>query len=266
MAFLDRDQRRLYFEHHANPGRAVVLVHGWAATSDCWDVTVAALLAAGHEVVLVDLRAHGRSDRDFADVTVAALASDVVALVRTLGLDRPVLNGWSTGGPVAVAAAAELGDEISGLVLTAATSPRYTAGDGWPFGGSAEDSAAAHAAVMADRATTFRALATASFVKPPSDDAVQALWLQMMSSGAGVADTMEDLFELDQRDLLEGVRCPVLMLNGTADAFVPIEGARTAESLFRDARLVEFPGVGHAPFVEDAPRYRTELLGFLAGV
>lgn len=264
MAWLERDDRRIYFEHHRNPGRPVVLVHGWGANSDCWDGTLSALHGAGHEVALLDLRAHGRSDRDFDDVTLRALASDVVALVRTLDLDRPVLNGWSTGGAVVVAAAAELGDEISGMVLTAATSPRYTATEGWPFGGTAEESAAAHAAVVADRPTTFRGLATASFVKPPSNDSIEAMWRQLMSSGARVADTMLDLFDLDQRELLPGIRQPVLMINGTEDAFVPIGGAREAVKLFPNARLVELDGIGHVAFVEDRERYLTELRAFLA--
>ena len=150
------------------------------------------------------------------------------------------------------------------MVLTAATSPRYTAGEGWPFGGTAEESAAAHAAVVADRPTTFRALATASFVRPPSNDVVEAMWRQLMSSGARVADTMLDLFELDQRELLPRIRQPVLMINGTDDAFVPIGGAREAVKLFPNARLVQLDGIGHVPFVEDRDRYLTELRAFLA--
>ena len=54
-----------------------------------------------------------------------------------------------------------------------------------------------------------------------------------------------------------------LSLHGTEDAFVPLSGAQAAVDLAKSATLVEFPGVGHAPFLEDRDRYLSELTGFL---
>jgi len=90
------DERKVYFEHHRGEGRPIVLVHGWAATARCWDTVLPALRANGNEVVTVDLRCCGRSDKDFDDVTIAALGADVAALCRHLGLQSPVINGWSS--------------------------------------------------------------------------------------------------------------------------------------------------------------------------
>ncbi|GAA4542471.1 alpha/beta hydrolase [Pseudonocardia xishanensis] len=265
MSYLERDGKNVYYEHHrGSGGRAVVLVHGWGATSECWDTTLTALLAAGHEVALVDHRACGRSDRDFDDVSVEAIASDVVALVRHLGLDRPVLNGWSAGGAVVVAAAAELGDAISGVVLTSGATPRYTATEGWPYGGTPADTEGVLAGLAADRAATFRAVTGAVAAKPLSDDLTESIWLQFMKTGARAADTIRGLIDLDQREILANLAVPVLSLHGTDDAFVAFAGAKAGIELTRDGRLVEFPGVGHAPFLEDPQTYRTELLRFLA--
>jgi non-heme chloroperoxidase len=265
MAYLERDGKQVYYEHHrGSGGRPIVLVHGWGATSECWDTTLTALLGAGHEVALIEHRACGRTDKDFDDVSVGAIASDVVALVRHLGLDRPVLNGWSLGGAVVVAAAAELGDEISGVVLTGGASPRYTATDGWPYGGSAADTEAVIGALAADRAATFRGITAAAVAKPLSDDLMQGLWLQFMKTGARASDTIRSLIDVDQREILAGLSVPVLSLHGTDDAFVPFAGAKAGIELCRDGRLVEFAGVGHSPFLEDPETYRAELLRFLA--
>ena len=126
MAYLDVEgSRRIYFEQHPGPGRPVVLVHGWSATARCWDTVTPALRARGHQVVLLDLRACGRSDKDFEDVSIAALGSDVARLCEHLELRDPVINGWSLGGAVAVDAVFRLGRGASGLVLTAAP-PRAT--------------------------------------------------------------------------------------------------------------------------------------------
>ncbi|MET9199360.1 alpha/beta hydrolase [Gordonia sp. NPDC003585] len=112
------NDRRIYFEHHTGTGRAVVLLHGWGANTRCWDTVAPALRAAGHEVVLIDLRACGKSDKDFDDVSIDSDAADVVAVVDHLSLQAPVINGWSFGGAVATAAVAKLGDRAGGLVLT----------------------------------------------------------------------------------------------------------------------------------------------------
>lgn len=267
MAFLEvEDGKRVYYEHHAGSGRPVVLVHGWGANAHCWDTTLPALLAAGHAVTLIEHRACGRSDKDFTDTSIAAIASDVVALVERLGLRGPVLNGWSLGGAVVVEAARRLGENIGGLVLTGGATPRYTAAEGWPYGGTPEDVEGVLAGLAADRATTFRAVANAVCVKPVGSDVVESIWLAFLESGPKADATLRDLAHIDQRDILPTLPCPVLLLSGREDGFVSFDGMAASKELFRDAKLVEFGGCGHAPFFEDGETYRGELLSFLAGL
>lgn len=267
MAFLDvEDGKRVHYELHEGAGRPVVLVHGWAANARCWDTTVPALQAAGHAVVLMEHRACGQSDKDFTDTSIAAVGSDVVALVDHLGLQSPVLNGWSLGGAVVTEAASRLGDRLGGLVLTGGATPRYTQADGWPYGGTSADVEGVLAGVAADRAGTFRAVAGAVCVKPVGDDVVESIWQAFMETGPKAEDTLRDLANIDQRDLLPKITAPVLLLCGREDGFVSFDGVTASQQLFPDARLVAFDGCGHAPFLEDGETYRAELLSFLAGL
>jgi non-heme chloroperoxidase len=267
MAYLEvEDGKQVYYEHHAGQGRPVVLVHGWGVTARCWDTTTQALLAAGHTVVMIEHRACGRSDKDFADTSIAAIASDVVALVERLGLRAPVLSGWSLGGAVVVEAARRLGDNIAGLVLTGGATPRYTRADGWPYGGTPDDVEAVLGGLAADRPTTFRAVANAVCAKPVGSDVVETIWSAFLESGPKADATLRDLAALDQRAILPALTCPVLLLCGREDGFVPFDAVVASRDLYRDARLVEFGGVGHAPFLEDGETYRAELLSFLAGL
>ncbi|MBT5005479.1 MAG: alpha/beta hydrolase, partial [Halieaceae bacterium] len=112
------DGKQVYYEDYGSGDSAIVLVHGWGANTRAWDYTLPALVAAGHRVVLIDHRGCGQSSKDFADVSIEAISGDVVALVEHLKLSRVVLNGWSLGGAVVVAAAVALGERCSGLVLT----------------------------------------------------------------------------------------------------------------------------------------------------
>lgn len=264
MAYLDVEgTRRIYFEHHRGSGRPVVLVHGWGATARCWDTVAPALRAEGHEVVLVDLRCCGRSDNDFDEVSIAALGADVARLCEHLGLDHPVVNGWSLGGAVAVDAAARLGSAAGGLVLTGGASPRYTSAPDWPHGGTPDDVEGVLAGAAADRATTFRGVASAVCAVPVGSDVLDWLWAMFMEMGPRGDDSLRDLAGIDQRELLGGLEVPVLVLHGRHDAFVPFDGAEAAVPLYRDARLVAFADSGHAPFLEERERYLAELTGFL---
>jgi non-heme chloroperoxidase len=265
MAYLEVEgSKRIYFEHHRGPGRPVVLVHGWAANAHCWDTVLPALLAAGHETVLVDLRACGRSDKDFEDASIAALGSDVARLCEHLDLVRPVVNGWSLGGAVAVDAVARLGTNAGGLVLTSGATPRYTSAPDWPHGGTADDVAGVLAALAADRATTFRGVASAVCVAPVSSEVVDWMWGMFLQTGPRVDDSLRDLAEIDQRKTIAAIEVPVLALHGEDDGFVAFSGTEAAMTLYRSARLVAFPNCGHGPFLEHRDTYLAELTGFLS--
>jgi non-heme chloroperoxidase len=259
---VERD-RQIYFEHHAGAGTPIVLVHGWAVDSRCWDGVVGALLDAGRAVVTLDHRCCGRSDRDFADVSVAAIAADVVRLVDGLSLPRVVLNGWSLGGAVVVAAAAKLADRVAGLVLTGAATPRYTRCADFRFGADAADVHATIAAIRADRAEAFHGIARAVFAQAPGAPQLDFVARQFLDSGPRAYTTLLDLAQIDQRDLLRALQAPTLSMHGADDAFVPLDVARAATELLANAHLTAYPNCGHAPFLEAQARYCDELLEFL---
>jgi pimeloyl-ACP methyl ester carboxylesterase len=93
-----------------------VLVHGLASNARMWDGVAARLVAAGHPVVTVDLRGHGRSSKPDGPNDVPTVADDLAALVERLELDRPVVAGQSWGGNVAVELAARHPAAIRGIV------------------------------------------------------------------------------------------------------------------------------------------------------
>jgi len=264
MAFIDAENGRLvYFEHHAGSKRPIVLIHGWAMSGRVWDSTTDALRALGHEVVVIDHRGCGRSDKDFADNSIAAIARDVVSIINKTGLQDVVLNGWSLGGAVAVEAARLLGPRAGGLVLTCAASPRYTQAEGFPHGGLAEDVRGIAGALGADRAGFFHGLSQAVCAKPVGQPVIDWFWSLFMESGPGVGQSITDLADLDQRTILAALDIPLLSIVGSHDSFTPPEIGTHAAELARNGRLLRFEDCGHAPFLEDHVAYQAALAGFL---
>ena len=83
-------------------GPPVILLHGGLGHSGNWAYQLAPLLDSGHRVILIDSRGHGRSTRDDRPYTYELMASDVLAVMDELGLDKAAFIGWSDGACIAL--------------------------------------------------------------------------------------------------------------------------------------------------------------------
>lgn len=93
----------------AEAQRPVLLVHGLASNALLWDGVAARLGAAGHPVVAVDQRGHGRSPAPADGYDTDTCADDLAALIGALGWVgdlAPVVAGQSWGGNVVLSLAA----------------------------------------------------------------------------------------------------------------------------------------------------------------
>jgi pimeloyl-[acyl-carrier protein] methyl ester esterase len=267
MAYLAVEgDRRIYYEHYSGSGRPRVLVHGRRRPHRAWHPALPALFDAGHEVVSFDHLACGLSDKDFDDVSIDAVGSDVVRLVEQLSLDGVVLNGWSLGGAVVVDAAGKLGDRLGGLILTGGASPRYLQGEGFPHGGTPDIFEQTLAALRDTRPEFLHALASGVCATEVGQATVNWMWDIFMQTSARADATLAGLGDLDQRDILAKITVPTLLCHGAQDAIVPHDIGAAAAEMLPDGRLVTFENSGHAPFLEETARYREELLGFLRGL
>lgn len=260
------NDRQLHYEFHEGSKRPVVLIHGWGANTRVWDTVTAALTDAGHAVLSYDQRACGQSDKDFRANDVGVGIQDAIKLINHVGLDGVVVNGWSLGGAVAVGAAHAFGSRCAGVVLTGGATPRYVQADDFPHGGEAETVAQTVAALRADRPAFLWQLATAVCAKEPAEginDWLRSIFWQT----SPVADAaLASLAHLDQRRELAELSMPVLSMIGSEDAFVDPAIGRLAAEMAPHGRLSEYEGVGHAPFLEAAERYRGELLEFVTSL
>ncbi len=97
-------------------GPLIVAVPGMGDLRSVYDGLVTDLVGRGFRVVVTDVRGHGDSDMGFAEQGDAATASDLVALLESLG-EPALLIGNSFSGSAAVLAAADRPDLVAGLVL-----------------------------------------------------------------------------------------------------------------------------------------------------
>ncbi|GAB3598059.1 alpha/beta hydrolase [Angustibacter peucedani] len=113
----------LYIET-VGTGEPLVLLHGGLGSSEMFAPLVPAL-AAGRQVVLVDLQGHGRTP-DVADRPLdhRTMAGDVAALVEHLGIGPVDVVGYSLGGGVALQLAFRHPQVVKRLVVCSANITR----------------------------------------------------------------------------------------------------------------------------------------------
>jgi pimeloyl-ACP methyl ester carboxylesterase len=240
-----RDGRELAYRETGD-GRALVLLHGFAATGRQWldHGPAAALAAAGYRVILPDLRGHGDSSRphDPACYPPDVLADDGLALIDGLGLDDYDLGGYSLGGRVVlrmlVRGARPAHAVVAGQGLAALS--------GTPAGGT--------------NRRVLTALSRGDHIEPESPDAAAAYWItQLGGDPRALLQVLNSLVPTPD-EALRRVEIPTLVVVGDEDHDHASAGALAA--LLPRARFTRVPGDHWTALT--GPGLATAITGFLA--
>jgi pimeloyl-ACP methyl ester carboxylesterase len=101
-------------------GETIVLIHGLIVDdlSSYYFTLASPLAAAGHEVVIYDLRGHGLSERTPTGYALHDSVADLDALLSALAIDHPVhLVGNSYGGAVAIGMALAHPERVADVTM-----------------------------------------------------------------------------------------------------------------------------------------------------
>ena len=97
-------------------GPPLLLVHGWPENWYAWRLLMPAL-ARNFEVIAVDQRGRGLSDKPAGGYDTGTLAGDLVALMDALGHERFAVVGHDTGFAIGYALAADHPDRVDRVAL-----------------------------------------------------------------------------------------------------------------------------------------------------
>ena len=100
-------------------GDPVLLIHGGLGHADIWASQVATL-SKTHKVIVADSRGHGRSTRTDEPYGYDLMASDYLALLDYLKVDKTALVGWSDGGIIGIDIALHHPERLTRLFAQAA--------------------------------------------------------------------------------------------------------------------------------------------------
>jgi pimeloyl-ACP methyl ester carboxylesterase len=109
-AYADADGLAVWYTDQGR-GPPLILLHGGLSTGGMWPAGVVAELAREYRVLAPDSRGHGRTGNPAAALRYGQMADDVAAFAAALGIERPLVLGYSDGAQVAL----ELGLRHPGL-------------------------------------------------------------------------------------------------------------------------------------------------------
>jgi pimeloyl-ACP methyl ester carboxylesterase len=110
---------KMYYEIHGS-GQPLVLIHGGGSTITTSFGKILPMLSKTHQVIAVELQAHGHTtDRD-APVSFEQDADDVAELIKQLNVTGADILGFSNGGNTAMQIAIRHPERVRKLVLASA--------------------------------------------------------------------------------------------------------------------------------------------------
>jgi len=130
--YVENDGARIWYSTYGT-GEPVILLHGGLGNAGNWGNQVPALVESGRRVILIDSRGHGRSTRDSRPYTYELMASDVLAVMDSLNVQRAAVVGWSDGACIALILAMQMPARITRVFFFACNmDPSGTKEIAWP--------------------------------------------------------------------------------------------------------------------------------------
>ncbi len=271
--YIERDGVRVYYEVYGSGEPTVLLLPTWSIVhSRHWKMQIP-YLARHCRVVTLDGRGNGRSDRptDPAAYREPEFAADALAVMDATKTARATIVSLSVGAQRALILAAEHPDRVSGAVFICPAVPlasplaartRYpwdevlATDEGW-----AKDNLHYW---LRDYRGFLEFFFSEMFNEPHSTKPIEDCigWgLETTAETLIATEIGNGLDEATTRELCGRVRCPVLVIQGTADAITgPGRGIALAEATGGAPVLLE--GSGHGPHVRDPVKVNLLLRDF----
>jgi pimeloyl-ACP methyl ester carboxylesterase len=234
-------------------GKTIVLLHGLIVDdlSSYYFTLANPLAAAGHDVVLYDLRGHGHSERPLTGYALNDGIADLDGLLTALDIHRPVhLVGNSYGGAIAIGLAVTHPDRVADVTMIEGH--------------------------YADEAFGEEMTETLGLVTEGINDEKWRTWLAergrktMKLARRGVSLIENTSIERDlletiphPRAALQALKVPILAIYGGASEM--LERARVLERLVAGTRLIVLPDLDHRVLFNTAPYLCEVLLWWYAG-
>ncbi len=229
---------------------AIILLHAVGCTGMLTWFPVIPELSRKYRVVVFDQRWHGRGMMS-EHFSVRDCADDVAAIANVLGLDAPIVAGYSMGSIVAQRCWRQHPKRFGGLVLAATTDHFRTSGSERVFHQTMEVGMGALRALSRSRAVNVAAGLATEVLLDPTDTHQWALGEWRSTSSWAVAQAVAALGRHHSTPWLSKIDIPTAVVVTTKDRVLSPERQRVIAATIPGATVHE-ADCGHAGCVLDS--------------
>jgi pimeloyl-ACP methyl ester carboxylesterase len=221
-------------------GEPVILLHGGLGNSEHWGNQVPAL-AEHYKVIVADSRGHGRSTRTGEPYSYQLMASDVLALMDYLKVDRAAIVGWSDGGIIGLDLAINHSDRLTKLFAFGANSNVAGLRDDYSTNPTVN-------AAIERSGKDYRRLSKTPDQHDAFVEQISAMW-----------NSQPDYTPAQ----LGKISVPTMIADGVHDEFVRQEHSKELAALIPGAKLLILPDVSHFAIWQNPEEVNRAVLEFL---
>lgn len=238
----------------------IILLHGWGMNKTIWSELVALLPDdMQSRIHCFDLPGYGDNRIELQEYNLTCLTEWLAAQIH----QPSIVIGWSLGGLLAQNLALNFPDKVSKVGLIA-SSPKFMKTDDWP-GIKAEVLTLFLKQLSKDHVKTVeRFLAIQAIGSDSARKDISALKKVVLSvplpSATALQEGLRILQNVDLREQLAQISCPIFALFGKLDSLVPIAAKSEIEKLNSNIQSTCFDKSSHAPFISDKINFKTWLL------
>ena len=272
MYHITADQSAIYYEVHGQSGSPLVMLTGMGGAIGDWLPEQIETLSRQHQVILIDNRGAGRSDKPTTPYTMTQFAADTVGVLNDLQIEQAHILGGSLGGMIAQHVAVNYPARVTSLILCCTTAvslghPYFVPPSQEVLMALTKPPSGKRAQDIADG---WKFCFTPAFIERNPE-----LLNRLQANALAYPDTPPYAHQLQFEavvhshnlyDQVSQLHCPTLIQVGTEDALLPAENSRRLARLIPIARLSEYPNCGHRLIEEGGEPVINDILAFLAEV
>lgn len=252
----------------ARDGPPLLMLCGYRRNRSVWGEALLAPLAARFQLVLVDNRGTGNSDKPENGYSIDAFADDAAGLLAALEIPRAHVFGVSMGGMIVQNMGARHPERVAGLAIGCSS---Y----GGPGSVPNNPESLALLRTLPDENTSPEKLAEMQLPAYFTDGYVATHreflrdFFRMANENPtpnfAVKGHLGAIEGFDGSRVLDGIRAPTLVITGADDNLIPAENSRLLADRIRGAKLTLFPDSGHFFWVDHAAETAAALIEFFSG-
>ena len=236
----------------------IIFLHGVGSDKSVWRPQIDFFSPSRH-VIAFDYPGYGESDPADSEADHDDFAAAILTAMDALEVERAHLCGLSLGGVVAIAMHHAAPHRCASLIIADS------------FSAHPDGRGIFNRSVKASRSMTMRELAEERvelLLAPNTPDALRDELVATMAAISPDAYRVgaRAVWLADQRDRLDGIDVPTLVIVGDQDRVTPPMLSRDRSNRIAGSRLVEIHGAGHLTNIEQAAAFNAAADQFLAGI